>query len=327
VIKVTGVAKIGAYIAILSATEFISWMVLQSLTKTIEAGTCCMYMNNLKEFLEYEPKKEYQGSAKITCELGNVEFDQVNFQYAGADKPVIQDLSFTIKKGEKVALVGQNGAGKTTLVKLMMGLYPVTSGRVIAEGVNIQEYDRQDYYNRFGTVFQDLQIFALPLSENVLMKAPENQAERELVKDALIKAQFGDTLAKLPKGIDTMITKEFDDEGFVCSGGQAQKIAIARVFAKNPDIVILDEPSSALDPIAEYNMYNNMLQVSEGKTVIFISHRLSSARIADRICFLEHGNIVECGNHDELMRLGGKYAQMFELQAKNYREGGDSQHE
>ncbi len=327
VIKVTGVAKIGAYVAILSAIEFVSWRVRVSVAKTIEAGTCCMYMNNLKQFLEYEPRKAYQGTVKLTKELGNIEFEHVTFQYAGAGKPVINDLNLSVKKGDKIALVGQNGAGKTTFVKLMMGLYPVTEGRVVAEGLDIREYDMMDYYNHFGTVFQDLQIFALPLSENVLMKAPETETEREQVRDALVKAQFGDNLEKLPKGIDTMVTKEFDEEGFVCSGGQAQKIAIARVFAKNPDVVILDEPSSALDPIAEYNMYHNMLQVSEGKTVFFISHRLSSARIADRICFLEHGNIVECGNHDELMCLGGKYAKMFELQAQNYREGGEGQNE
>ena len=326
VIKVTGVAKIGAYVAILSAIGFVSWKVRESVAKIVEAGTCCMYMNSLKEFLEYKPKKVYQGTIKLTKELGNIEFEHVTFQYAGAEKPVIKDLNLSVKKGDKIALVGPNGAGKTTLVKLMMGLYPVTEGRIVAEGIDIREYDMMDYYNHFGTVFQDLQIFALPLSENVLMKAPETEAERQLVREALRKAQFGDILEKLPKGIDTMITKEFDDEGFVCSGGQAQKIAIARVFAKNPDVVILDEPSSALDPIAEYNMYHNMLQVSEGKTVFFISHRLSSARIADQICFLENGSIVEYGNHDELMSLGGKYAKMFELQAQNYREGRENQY-
>ena len=165
-----------------------------------------------------------------------------------------------------------------------------------------------------------MQVFALPLSHNVLMKEPANDEERQLVIRSLEKAQFGETLRTLPKGIDTILTKEFDDNGFVCSGGQAQKVAIARVFAKNPDIVILDEPSSALDPIAEYNMYRNMMQVSEGKTVFFISHRMSSARIADRIFFLEQGQVVESGTHDELMAQNGRYAKMFRLQAKNYKE-------
>lgn len=322
VIKATGTSRIGAYVAMLSAIGFVSWQVKEAVQKSIEAGKYCLYMNNLKDFLEYESDKAYKGDKKIEGVLGDIEFSHVSFTYEGAKSPVIKDLSLFIKRGERIALVGENGAGKTTLIKLLMGLYPITEGEIKANGCNINEFEPEDYHEHFGTVFQDLQIFALPLSENVLMRAPETEEERELVVDALIKAQFGDKLATLEKGIDTMVTKEFDDQGFVCSGGQAQKIAIARVFAKNPDIVILDEPSSALDPIAEYNMYNNMLQVSEGKTVFFISHRLSSARIADKIYFLEHGQIKESGTHDELMALDGSYAAMFRLQAKNYQESG-----
>ena len=146
----------------------------------------------------------------------------------------------------------------------------------------------------------------------------KTEQERQLVVDSLKKAQFGDVLEKMPKGIDTYLTKEFEEDGFVCSGGQAQKVAIARVFAKNPDVVILDEPSSALDPIAEYNMYHNMMEASEGKTVFFISHRMSSARMADRVLFLEHGRIVEEGTHQELLGRNGRYAEMFRLQAQNY---------
>lgn len=322
VIKATGTSKIGAYVAMLSAIGFVSWQVKETVKKSIEAGKYCLYMNNLKDFLEYESASTYKGDKKIEGVLGDIEFSHVSFTYEGAKTPVIKDLSLFIKRGERIALVGENGAGKTTLIKLLMGLYPVIEGEIKANGYNISEFEPESYHQHFAAVFQDLQIFALPLSENVLMKAPETEEERELVVDALIKAQFGDKLATLEKGIDTMVTKEFDDQGFVCSGGQAQKIAIARVFAKNPDIVILDEPSSALDPIAEYNMYNNMLQVSEGKTVFFISHRLSSARIADKIYFLEHGQIKESGTHDELMVLDGSYAAMFKLQAKNYQDNG-----
>lgn len=320
IIKTTGAKKIGVYIALVGSIDYLSWRIKETVKTFIDAGKNCVFMNNLRDFLAMETETCEDGKRMVEGELGDIDIEHLTFTYAGAKTPVINDLSLRIKKGEHIALVGENGAGKTTLIKLLMGLYPVDKGSIKIDGMDIQEYDKKNYHNHFGTVFQDLQIFALPLSHNVLMKEPETEDERQLVVDSLIKAQFGDTLNNLPNGINTIITKEFDDNGFVCSGGQAQKIAIARVFAKNPDIVILDEPSSALDPIAEYNMYNNMMQVSEGKTVFFISHRLSSARIADRIFFLEHGNIVESGTHDELMEKGGRYAEMFKLQAKNYKE-------
>lgn len=320
-IKVQGILKVGAYVAMISAVDATTWSIRRGIEKMVEAGTNCMYMNYLKEFLEYKPSEKQHGERVIAGKLGDIQFDHVSFTYQGAKEEVLHDVSFSIKKGEKIALVGENGAGKTTLIKLLMGLYPVDQGRILAEGIPIHELQPEEYLKHFGTVFQDLQVFALPLCENVLMREPKDEAERQLVVDSLEKAQFGDTLATMKQGIDTMITKEFDDKGFVCSGGQAQKIAIARVFAKDPDVVILDEPSSALDPIAEYNMYHNMLEVSEGKTVIFISHRLSSARMADKVYLLEHGRIAEQGSHDQLMECGGKYAEMFELQAQNYREG------
>ena len=216
--------------------------------------------------------------------------------------------------------MGYNGAGKSTLVKLIMGLYDVTEGEIRISGENIQKFEAKEYHRHFGTVFQDLQVFALSIAENVLMRKPQNDDERKLVEKALEKAHFGERLKSLPNGIDTMVSKEFDEDGVVLSGGETQKIAIARIFAQNPDIVILDEPSSALDPIAEYNMYKNMMEIEEDKTVIFISHRLSSARVADKIYMMENGTIVEEGTHDELMTLNGKYAEMFNLQAQNYQE-------
>lgn len=323
VLKTTGEAKIGLYVATLGSIDYFAWRVKMAIRNYMEAGKNCMYMNNLQQFLEMDEETVESGKRKVDQPLGDIVLDHVSFRYNGSDRETIHDLSLHIRKGERIALVGENGAGKTTLVKLLMGLYPIREGKITVDGVDIQEYDKRDYQKHFGTVFQDLQIFSLPLSHNVLMKEPENEEERALVVEALEKAQFADVLEKLPDGIDSMVTKEFDDKGFICSGGQAQKIAIARVFAKKPDIVILDEPSSALDPIAEFNMYNNMLEASDGRTVFFISHRLSSARIADRIYFLEHGRIVEQGSHDELMQLDGKYAEMFRLQARNYKDRGE----
>lgn len=308
---------VGSYIAMVNALSFITRNLMDGIEFCLELKKNDLYIHNLQEFLETTTNTDPVGTDLVT-NTDTIELRNVSFTYDGATKPVIQNLSLTIHKGERIALVGHNGAGKTTLVKLLMGLYKVTEGEILVGGKNINEYNPKDYHDHFGTVFQDLQIFALSISENVLMHTPQSNEERQKVIDALDKAQFSDKLAMLPKGIDTIISKEFDDDGVVLSGGQAQKIAIARVFAKDPDIVILDEPSSALDPIAEYNMYKNMLEVSIDKTVLFISHRLSSARVADTIYLLEHGQISESGSHESLMAQGGTYAHMFRLQAQNY---------
>lgn len=325
VVKVRGVtaAQMGSYISVLATSGFITWKVYEGITQMIDAGKNCINMNNLKDFLNAdECRSQSEGAVSVAKEetLGDIDMEHVSFTYDGASEPTIRNLTMHVRRGERIALVGENGAGKTTLIKLLMGLYPVTDGSISVNGKNINSYEMQSYRKRFGTVFQDLQVFSLPLAENVLLREPRDEEDVALAKDALEKAQFGDKLATLPLGVNTPVTKEFDDNGFICSGGQAQKIAIARVFAKKPDIVILDEPSSALDPIAEFNMYNNMMQASEGKTVFFISHRLSSARIADRIFYLENGTVLESGTHDELMKKNGQYAYMFNLQAKNYRE-------
>lgn len=319
-LKVSGSSAVAAYVAMISAVGYVVNSISEAIEYFSQAGKLCMYMNNIKEFMECEVEEAVEGAVLPGNNMGEIVFDHVSYHYLGSDQMIIKDLNVTIHQGEHIALVGENGAGKTTLMKLLMGLYPVSNGRILVGGTDISRYEPAAYRDCFGTVFQDFQIFSLPLAENVLMKSPETEEERKLVEDSLNKAQFGEVLEKLPKGIDTYLTKEFDEEGFVCSGGQAQKVAIARVFAKNPDVVILDEPSSALDPIAEYNMYCNMMEASEGKTVFFISHRMSSARMADRILFLEHGHIVEEGTHEELMKKNGRYAKMFYLQAQNYQE-------
>ena len=272
----------------------------------------------MEDFLEQDRKKpEPKPDAG---EILSIELDHVSFTYPGAKKSTIHDVSFSWNKGEKLAIVGYNGAGKTTLIKLIMGLYPATSGKILVNGKDINAIDGESYRKRFGTVFQDLQVFAMPLVENVLMRKPSGEEDYKAAEKALIAAQFDVNHPGLEKGLDTVVTREFDEKGFVPSGGQAQKIAIARVFAHEPDMVILDEPSSALDPLAEYNMYNNMMRISLGRGVIFISHRLSSARMADKIYMMKDGQVVEHGTHEELMELEGSYYDMFMLQAENYQD-------
>ena len=312
-----GETQTAAYIAMIPALSTLSWRTSDAVELIVSLAKESAFVSNLRDFLSYQPKTD--GGELIKAKnLGDIEIKGMSFTYEGSDKPTLHDVDISIRKGEKIAVVGHNGAGKTTLVKLIMGLYNPTEGNIRISGKDVAEYEPKSLHRRFGTVFQDLQVFALPLSHNVLMRKPKNDEERRLVEDSLRKAQFGDKLDTLEKGIDTMVTKEFDENGMGLSGGEAQKIAIARVFARRPDIVILDEPSSALDPIAEYNMYRNMLTATDGETVIFISHRLSATRDADRIYMFENGTVIEQGSHEELMALNGKYAQMWKLQAQNY---------
>ena len=317
-VKYGHVSDISSYVAMITAMAFSTDQLKHAVENRIFLNNESKLFKNLEEFLEQdlEDKEQFPDVGEIE----SIELKNVSFTYPGAKKSTIKDVSFTWNKGEKLAIVGYNGAGKTTLIKLIMGLYPVTEGKILVNGTDINMIDKDAYRKRFGTVFQDLQVFAMPLVENVLMRTPENDEDYELAKKALSDAQFDVDHPGLTKGLDTIISREFDETGFVPSGGQAQKIAIARVFAHKPDMVILDEPSSALDPLAEYNMYNNMMKLSRGKGVIFISHRLSSARMADKIFMMKDGCVVESGSHEKLMELGKHYYEMFMLQAENYQD-------
>ena len=237
----------------------------------------------------------------------------------------LQSVDMEIRRGEKIAIVGYNGAGKTTLTKLLMRLYDPTEGSITYNGHDLREYELEDLRGRVAAVFQDYRIFAATVAENVvggeLAEGTEGQRQRERVLNALTKSTFAGKLATLEKGIDTQLTREFEDDGVILSGGEAQKIAIARAFYQDADLIILDEPSSALDPNAEYELNRALYEYAEDKTVIFISHRLSTTRHADRIYMFDSGCLIEVGSHDELMAQNGKYAYMFNLQAENYRSG------
>ena len=273
-----------------------------------------MYIDKVRSFMEYEPE-ERKGTLPAP-KFESIEFRNVSFGY-NPDKTVLHSINMKLRRGEKIAVVGYNGAGKSTLIKLLMHLYEPTEGSIIYNGMDFKEYEMDSYRSHIGAVFQDFKIFAATVGENVLGdECTENDCES--VERALHFAAFDDKLATLSNGINTMLTREFDEEGTELSGGESQKIAIARVFARPFDLVIMDEPSSALDPIAEYTLNKHIAEYADDKTVIFISHRLSTTRHADRIYMFEDGRIIESGSHGELMQLNGKYAEMFKVQAEKY---------
>ena len=293
-----------------------AWILIGLFNSVMETMKNGLFICNLRTFLEYEEKiPEDQDGIWPSKELESLEFENVSFSYK--EEETIQGLSFRITHGEKIALVGHNGAGKTTIIKLMLRLYDPTEGTIRVNGLDIRKYNLRTYRELFATAFQDYQLFGMTIRENILMgKHPEK--EEQLVTEVLKKVGMYEKAAALPKGIDSVVTREFEDDGVVFSGGKEQKIAVARAFAKESPIRIFDEPSSALDPIAEYQLNHSMLEATENKTVIFISHRLSTTRLADRIYLLEQGRIVEQGLHEELLVKGGRYAAMWKAQAGQY---------
>lgn len=277
----------------------------------------CLWVQNMRDFLDYEPK--LVGGEIEPGDFESLEFRNVSFRYDGNDKNTLSNVSFKINKGETFAVVGHNGAGKTTLSKLIMRLYDVTEGEILYNGINIKEYDLLKYRDKFASVFQDYRIFAMTVAENVLIEeVDENNIGR--ANKSLIQSGVHDKIQTLPEKENTLLTREFDNNGALLSGGESQKVTIARMFAKKFEVAILDEPSSALDPVAESKMYDALIEGTQGKTVFYISHRLSSATRSDRILVFAKGNLIESGTHDELMALGGEYNEMFTLQASGYKE-------
>lgn len=316
---------IGDFIILQSAIVSTTWMLIRLTDSVVASYQNGLYINNLKTFLNYKEKiSETQTGVPIPPQVRVLELKNVSFKYEGSDSYVLEDINICIKAGEKISLVGHNGAGKTTLVKLIMRLYDPTSGDILLNGINIKEYGVQAYRELIGTTFQDFQILSMTVAENVMMSRIENDDQRKRAEDALKESGVFEKISTFPNGIDTILTKEFDDDGEVLSGGQAQKIAVARAFAKDCPLVILDEPSSALDPIAEYEMYETIMKLCDNakgaqkKLSIIISHRLSSATLADHIYMMESGKVLEEGTHKQLMEQGGNYADMFIKQAQNY---------
>lgn len=281
-----------------------------------EMTQMALFFQNLRDFFDYEPKITDGG--KDAEEFQSIEFRNVSFTYPDTIKEILKNVSFKITKGETIAIVGVNGAGKSTLVKLLLRFYDANEGEILYNGINVKEYNVQSLRNAFATVFQDYKNFAVSVNENIMCHECSDE-EKQIAEKALRQSGVWDKIASLPKGADTVLTREFEIDGAGLSGGENQKVSAARLFAREFEIAILDEPSSALDPIAEYKMYENLIDVTRDKTVIYISHRLSSAVLSDRIYVLGNGTILESGSHAELMAQEGEYSKMFTLQASSYK--------
>ncbi len=312
--KTMGLAELAIMFTAMSTS---SWILIGMFNNFTEAMKNGQFLEYFRTFMEYKEKiPEDQDGIIPEEKVRSVEFRNVCFEYK-ENEPVINDLSFKIEGDKVCALVGHNGAGKSTIIKLLFRLYDPTSGEILVNGINIKEYNLKAYRKLFSAAFQDYKVMAMSVRDNVLMGA-ESEDPDKTAEHALKCAGVWEKIQSLPDGIDTVMTKEFDNNGAVLSGGEQQKIVVARAFAQKASVKVFDEPSSALDPIAEYDLYKGIMDESKGHITLFISHRLSSVKDADIVFMLENGSVIEQGSHKELMAQGGNYCEMFTKQAQNY---------
>ena len=312
-----GVGSITQYVGAVTALSTSISTLVESVG-ILQSNT--VFMRTIYQFLDI-PNQMYQGTLtteKRSDRQYEVEFRDVSFKYPGSDVWALRHVNMKFKVGERMAVVGENGSGKTTFIKLLCRLYDPQEGEILLNGIDIRKYNYRDYMNLFSVVFQDFQLLAQPLGDNV---AGSQTYDRPKVRQALIDAGFGDRLNSLPQGLDTMLFKEFAEDGVDVSGGEAQKIAIARALYKNAPFIILDEPTAALDPIAEAEIYAKFNDIAGDKTAVYISHRLSSCKFCDEIAVFDHGQVIQQGTHDSLLAdEGGKYYALWMAQAQYYTE-------
>ena len=316
-----GGIQIGDYSLYTGALTSIATTVttLISISASVYEGT--LFIDNLILFMNERPTVVPTTSTPEKVKVGiphRIEFVNVSFSYPQTNKKVLDNINLTIRPGETLVLVGLNGAGKTTLLKLLTRLYDPTEGYILLDGKDIREYDVKELYSIFGIIFQDFGKYAVSVSENISFGDISSPPDKERIKRSAVQANAHDYISKLPAGYDTALMKYFESDGTELSIGQWQKLSIARAFYSNSDIIILDEPTASLDAIAEQEIFNQFDRLREGKTTIFVSHRLSSATIASKIVVLEYGKIVEEGDHKSLMAKKGKYYELFSTQAKRY---------
>ena len=299
-----------------SSTTFYNF-IRQIMDSTADLLQRSREVDDWRSFLDFDGGNPDEGRPVPPMENYEFEFRNVSFKYPKAEKYALKNLSLTLKAGERLAVVGLNGAGKSTFIKLLLRLYEPTEGDIFLNGVNVKEYSKTSYYRIFAPVFQDVNLFAFPLAENVSMKAPEN-TDRKRSEKCLTDAGLEEKLRELPKGMDTEILKVIYDDGTDLSGGEKQKLALARSLYKDAPVVVLDEPTAALDALAESRLYSDFDKLIGGKTAVYISHRLSSTQFCSRVAMFQDGGLVECGTHHELLEKGGAYAEMFHIQAQYY---------
>lgn len=311
----TGSISIAIFTQMIAASSTFTTSMRLLLDDIQEIVKRCNYAYEYVKFADY-PAAIEKGTRHVKEGNHTLEFKNVSFTYPNTDVKVLKGVNVTLKQGEHLSVVGLNGAGKTTFVKLLCRLYDPTEGEILLDGVNIKEYDYNEYMSLFSPVFQDFKLFAFSIKENIVLDDPCSDEE---ISGLLEQVGLGDKLKSLEKGVETILFKSFDENGIEPSGGEQQKMAIARALYKKAPVVILDEPTAALDPVAEYDIYRQFDSLVGGKTAIYISHRLSSCKFCDRIAVFSEGVIKEYGTHDELILINnGIYAEMFKAQAKYY---------
>jgi ATP-binding cassette, subfamily B, bacterial len=317
---VVGVFSIGTLTLLTGAIAGASTNIQAVFTTFSGIADQALFMTDLLEFFAVRPRVFSKPNALPVPRpiRQGFEFRNVSFSYPGHSRVVLGNLSFQLRRGERIALVGENGQGKTTIVKLLVRLYDVTSGEILLDGVDIREYDLEDLWREVGVIFQDFVRYEMTATHNIAMGRIEQAQSEENIRVAAQKSLADQVIARLPKKYEQILGSRFEG-GVDLSGGEWQKIALARAYLRDAQLLILDEPTAALDARSEHEVFQRFAELTEGKMSLLISHRFSTVRMADRILVLENGRIAEQGPHDELVKNGGRYAEMFELQAANYR--------